>query len=184
MEQSTNAVGGAAALASGLRKTLTAAEKRWTQWPTGANDLAKVADAVEGIRQRLAAAATADDPSSVAASCIDDLRAVLEWMTYQSQTIATAQALAVARKTRRFVERFGVGAATPGIVALFDSEPSIIESIRTRNAAMIAIAGRHEHLALPAPLIDPGRLVEPVRRKPSRLDFIQRLRKAAKESQR
>jgi len=156
MEQkSTDALVKASAFANGLRKNTTGAGKRWIQWPGGANDLAQVVAVIDGIQLRLAQAPNADDREGAVAECISDLRAVLEWTTYQSASVATARAVAFARKTRAFAERFGLlDGPAAGLALLTDSETALIENVRTKNAYMLALAERCPHLELPRPLVD------------------------------
>jgi hypothetical protein len=101
MEQnSSDAAAKAVAFANGLRRSISASGRRWTQWPGGANDLAVVLGCIDAIALRLRAVPAQAGDAGVAA-CIADLRAVLEWATYQSASVATARALLVARKTVR-----------------------------------------------------------------------------------
>jgi len=156
MEQpSADAIAKALAFANGLRKNTVTAGKRWAQWPGGADDLAVVIGCIDAIRQRLSSAAGSDEGAPLVAGCIADLRAVLEWTTYQTSSLATARAVVFARKTRTYAERFGLlEAGAPSLAVLVDSEHSLIENIRTKNGYMEALAARHAHLALPPPLID------------------------------
>ena len=77
---SRDAAAKAVAFANGLRKSVTAAGRRWTQWPGGAQDLAAVLACIDVILQRLK---TEEGAAAIAAS-VADLRAILEWTTYQS----------------------------------------------------------------------------------------------------
>jgi hypothetical protein len=164
----------AVAFANGLRKNITVSGRRWTQWPGGGNNLAAVLACIDGIGARL--------HSGEVASCIADLRAILEWTQYQSASLATARALITARKTRAFAERFGIlDNPAARLSVLVDSEESLIENVRTKNAYMLAIAERHPHLALPRPLVRLESLAAPVERKPGKLDLIQQLTKSAKK---
>jgi hypothetical protein len=182
MEQnSSDAAARAVAFANGLRKSITASGRRWTQWPGGANDLAVVLGCIDAVAQRLAAVPAEGGEAEVAA-CIADLRAVLEWATYQSASIATAQALRVARKTRTFAERLGVlDNPAARLSILVDSEESLIENVQTKNTYMLTIAEKHPNLGLPRPLVRIETLVPKAEKKPSTLDFIQQLRKNAKK---
>jgi hypothetical protein len=181
-QQSKDAVARAVAFANGLRKNILSSGKRWTAWPRGANDLAKVIACVDGIQYRLQRAVDAGEGESAFAACIADLRAVLEWTTYQSASLATARAIVFARKTRTFAERFGLlDDPAASLAILVDSESSLIENVRTKNDYMTAIAERNPHLELPRPLVDVEHLSRPVDRPRGKLDLIQRLIKSAKE---
>lgn len=183
MEHKTDATAKAAAFANGLRKTLAASGGRWGQWPGGKDDLARVLACLDGILERLLQARNADDADAVAAACIADLRAVLEWTTYQSACLATARAAMVARKTRTFAERFGLlDEGSPSVATLAESEEALIDNVRTRNGYMIALAERYPHLDFPPPLVDPGRLAPKIEKAPGKLDLIQQLLKSAKRS--
>ena len=176
----------ALAFANGLRKNVTAGGRRWTQWPRGASDLAQVVAAIDAIGQRLqAVAATAGEDDANVAAGIADLRAILEWTTYQAASIATARALGVARKTRTFAERFGLLAdPAANLSILVESEDSLIENVRTKNAYMEALAQRHPHLELPRPLVEVELLLQKADRAPGRLGLIQRLKESAKANPR
>jgi hypothetical protein len=182
MEQnSSDAAARAVAFANGLRKSISASGRRWTQWPGGANDLAVVLGCIDAVAQRLGAIPAEGGDADVAA-CIADLRAVLEWSTYQSASIQTAQALRVARKTRTFAERLGVlDNPAARLSILVDSEESLIENVQTKNNYMLTIAQKHPHLGLPRPLVRIESLTPKAEKKPSTLDFIQQLRKNAKK---
>lgn len=180
-----DAVAGAFAFANGLRKQLLLAGRRWARWPHGTNQLAAVLAAVDGVQQRLHAARDGDTDALVAES-IAQLRAVLEWTTYQSAAVATARAVLVARRTRTFAERLGVlDDEVSGLARLRDSERSLIDNIRTKNGYLAAVAERHPELGLPGPLIDPNRLVQTPPKVPGgRLALIARLRKSVEEHSR
>jgi hypothetical protein len=167
----------ALAFANGLRKSVLAGARRWSAWPGGSNDLARVIACIEQIQQRIRAAVTADAAAEQISACVADLRAVLEWTTYQSGSITTARALQSGRRVRLFAGRLGlIEARTSGLALLADSEESLIQNVRTKNGYMIAIAARHAHLDLPTPLVDTVRLAANEAKPPSRLDFIARLR--------
>jgi hypothetical protein len=179
----TDATAKAAAFANGLRKTLAVAGGRWGQWPGGKDDLAQVLACIDGIQSRLLRSRDADDAETVTAACVADLRAVLEWTTYQSACLATARAAIVARKTRTFAERFGLlDERSPSIATLAESEDALIDNVRTRNGYMIALAERYPHLGLPRPLIDAGRLAPAIEKPPGKLDLIQQLLRGAKRT--
>lgn len=179
MEQpAKDAASKALAFANGLRRSIAASGKRWPQWPGGAADLASVLSCIEQVQSRLQAAAGDDDAVAVA---VGDLRAVLEWTTYQSAAVATARALQTARKTRAFAERFGLlDNPAARLSVLDDSEESLLENVRTKNAYMEALAARHPHLGLPQPLVTPASLAPKPARKPGRLELIAQLKKSAK----
>lgn len=169
------------AFANGLQKNLVVSGRRWKQWPRGAEDLAVVLACIDGVRQRLQQSPNAQDDAGVIAAAIVDLRAILEWTTYQATSIATARALIVARKTRAYAERFGVldnPAARLSILA--DSEESLIENVRTKNDYMLAIAERHAHLGLPRPLVVVESLAPKIEKPTGKLDLIQQLMRSAK----
>lgn len=172
----------ALAFANGLRKNITAAGRRWAQRSGGASDLAQVIASVDGIVQRLQAAPASPEGEAAVAACISDLRAVLEWTTYQSAALQTAQALTVARKTRAFAERFGLLENPAASLSLLtESEESLIENVRAKNEYMTALAARHPHLAFPAPLVRVESLMPSAPRPAGRLDLIQKLMKSAKK---
>jgi len=181
-----DAVAKALAFANGLRKNTTVAGRRWAQWPGGAADFATVLSRIDGIQARLQATPGAPDAASIVPAAIADLRAILEWTTYQSASIATARAVLVARKTRTFAERFGLlENGAPSLAILLESETSLIENVRTKNGYMESIAERHPHLQLPPPLVDVSTLTqtEPPRQ-PGRLVLMQQLIKSAKRNPR
>jgi len=181
-QKPVDAAAKALAFANGLRKNVAVAGRRWTQWPRGANDLARVVACIERIQQRLQQPATLAEGDAAVAACIADLRAVLEWTTYQSASLATARALIVARKTRTFAERFGVlDNPAARLSVLVDSEESLIENVRVKNDYMQAIAERHPHLELPQPLVSVESLAPKAERKPGKLALIQQLMKSAKK---
>lgn len=181
-QQSGDAAARAQAFANGLRKSIAGSGKRWTLWPGGARDLALVLALIDGIQQRLSAAGSAEANEAAVASAIADLRAILEWSTYQSAAVATARALQTARKTRTFAERFGLlDDPAARLSVLVDSEESLLENVQTKNAYMQTLAEKHPHLGLPAPLVTPASLAPKVERKPSRLELIAQLKKNAKK---
>jgi len=181
-QKSNDAVAKALAFANGLRKSIAFTGRRWTLWPGGANDLAAVIACIDGTQQRLQRAPSGDDGAAAVAACIADLRAVLEWTTYQSASIATARALATARKTRAFAQRFGLlDDPAARLSILTDSEESLIENVRIKNAYMQDLAARHPHLALPPPLVRLESLAAKVERKTGKLDLIQQLTKSTKK---
>jgi hypothetical protein len=166
-QQSNDAAAKALAFANGLRKNIAVTGRRWTAWPGGANDLAVVLACIDGIAQQL---------EQSPAAGIADLRAILEWTTYQSASIATARALATARKTRAFAQRFGIlNDPAARLSVLTDSEESLIENVRIKNEYMQALAARHPHLALPQPLVRLESLAPKVEKVAGKLDLIQRL---------
>jgi hypothetical protein len=170
------------AFAQGLRKSISTSGRRWAQWPRGANDLATVIACIDAIAQRVRAAATGGEAEAVVAASFAELRAVLEWSTYQSAAIATARALVMARKTRAFVERFGLlDDLSTTLSTLVDSETSLIENVQTKNGYMTALAERYPNLGLPQPLVDAQSLAPKPERKPGMLDLITQLRKSAKK---
>jgi hypothetical protein len=179
--QMTAGVAKVVAFANGLRKNTAAAGARWTRWPRGARDVAMVIACIDGIRGRLQAAAAGGDGEAEVAACIADLRAILEWTTYQSANIATARAVVAARKTKAFAERFGLlDDPTAKLSILLDAEESLIGNVRTKNDYMTTLAARHPHLGLPRPLIDPIALAPKIDRKPGKLALIQRLTQSSK----
>ena len=178
----SDAVARALAFANGLRKNVATSGKRWAQWPGGADDLAVVLSRIEEIQQRLQAVPVDEDGDAAAATGIADLRAVLEWTTYQSVSIQTARALQTARKTRDFAERFGLlDNPAARLSVLVDSEESLLENVQTKNDYMRELAAKHPHLGLPEPLVKPASLAPKVKRQPSRLDLIAQLKKSAKK---
>jgi hypothetical protein len=137
---------------------------------------------IDGIAQRLQQAPSGEDGTAVMAAGIADLRAVLEWTTYQSASIATARALATARKTRAFAQRFGLlDDPAARLSILTDSEESLIENVRIKNEYMQDLAGRHPNLALPPPLVRLESLAPKIERKTGKLDLIQQLTKSTKK---
>jgi hypothetical protein len=90
---SKDAAAKGAACANGLRKSVAVTGRRWAQWPGGARDLAAVTACIDGVGQRLQALLNAEEGEAEVAACVADLRAILEWTTYQSASIATARAL-------------------------------------------------------------------------------------------
>ena len=183
MDQKPNdAAAKAIAFANGLRKSIAGAGRRWTSWPGGANNLAAVIACVERIQQRLGSSPIAEESETAIAECISDLRAILEWTTYQSASLATARAIVFARKTRTFAERFGLlEDPAARLSVLVDSEDSLIENVRIKNEYMAALAERHAHLQLPRPLVRVESLAPKTERKTGRLDLIQQLMKSSKK---
>ncbi len=183
MEQkSSDPFGKAIAFANGLRKSIAASGRRWSQFPGGANDLAAVIAAIDSVAQRLQAAPAGEEDGALLAQCIAELRAILEWTTYQSASIATAKALATARKTRAFAQRFGLlDDPAAGLGVLMDSEESLIENVRLKNEYMETLARKYPHLDLPRPLVRLESLAPKVEKKPGKLDLIQQLTKSAKK---
>jgi hypothetical protein len=166
----SDAVAKALLFANGLRKNVATAGRRWTAWPGGAAHLARVLACIEAIAEDIAA------PTAVA-----DLRAVLEWSTYQSAALATARALIVARRTRSFVERFGLlGPTATPVAALEAAAEALLADVRTRNGYMTALAQRHPHLGLPRPLVSAELLTPRPAPKPGRLALIRTLTESAK----
>jgi hypothetical protein len=182
MDQNANAAASKAiAFAGGLQKNVAVTGRRWTQWPGGAGALAHVTGCIDWIRGRLQAAANADDGAALVAACVSDLRAILEWTTYQSAALATARAIGVARKARAFAQEFGLLADPAArLLVLVDSEESRIENVRIKNDDMQAIAERNPHLSLPRPLVSVESLAPKPPKRPGRLDLIAQLKKAAK----
>jgi hypothetical protein len=181
-QKSNDAAAKALAFANGLRKSVAVTGRRWTTWPGGANDLSTVIACIDGVVWRLQQAARIEDGDAGVAACIADLRAVLEWSTYQSASIATSRALATARKTRAFAQRFGLlDDPAARLSILTDSEESLIENVRIKNAYMHDLAARHAHLALPPPLVRLESLAPKVERKAGKLDLIQQLTKSTKK---
>jgi hypothetical protein len=167
------------AFANGLRKSVAASGRRWTLLPGGAQHLAAALACIDEIQQRLASGLRAGDADAAIAAANAELRAVLEWTTYQSAAVGTARALRVAQRTQAFAERLGlVVARTPSLASLAESEESLLENVATKNAYMASIAERFPQLALPAPLVNPHALARPKReRKDPRLQLIQQLMK-------
>ena len=172
----------ASAFANGLRKSIAASGRRWAQFPSGANDLAAVIASIDGIAGRLQNAAAGEQSEELLATCIAELRAILEWTTYQAAGIATAKALTTARKTRAFAQRFGLlDDPAARLTVLMDSEESLIENVRLKNEYMDALSKRHPHLQLPCPLVRLESLAPKIEKKPGKLDLIQQLTKSAKK---
>ncbi|HEV8022873.1 MAG TPA: hypothetical protein VGP41_16475 [Candidatus Lustribacter sp.] len=182
-QQSKDAAAKGLAFANGLRKSITVAGRRWSQWPGGANNLAAVIAIIDRIQQRLQASATSEEESEAAvAAAISDLRALLEWTTYQSASIATARAVLVARKTRAFAERLNlIDDPATTLSGLVDSEESLMENVGLKNDYMNTLAAKHPHLELPPPLVNMESLAPKIERKAGRLDLIQLLKKSAKK---
>jgi hypothetical protein len=171
------------AFASGLRRSITAAGRRWTQWPGGPEALAVALDCIDYIQQRLHAAPNDETREAVVAACMAELRAILEWTTYQSASIATARALMSARKIRSFAEQFGLlEDRVSGLAALAESEASLIENVVTKTGYMTAIAERYPHLELPRPLVNAATLGPPVTAPPGKLALIQLLIKSTQRT--
>jgi hypothetical protein len=166
------------ALANGLRKSVLAGARRWAAWPHGTERLGVLVTCIDRIRQRVAQAHAANDELA-AATCMADLRAVLEWTTYHAASLAAARAVVVARRTRvlsRHLELLADGAAP--LLALAEAERSLIETIREKNACMRTLAQRHPDLPLPQPLAAPERFETAPARPPSRLAMIQALKRS------
>jgi hypothetical protein len=177
-QQPAEAAAKAIAFANGLRKNAIVAGRRWAPWPGGQQQLAEIITRIDGIQQRLQ---NAPDPAIVAVG-IADLRAILEWTTYQTASVATARALLFARKTRSFAERFGLlEDPAASLAILVDSEQSLIANVAQKNGYMTTIAERHPHLALPPPLVNVASLEERATPPPTgRLVLMQQLIKSAK----
>jgi hypothetical protein len=186
MEQgAADAAARAAAFGNGLRKNVNAAGRRWAQWPTGPHVHAEILACIDFIGERLQTAAAAPDGMTEIAACIADLRAILEWTTYQNGALATARALLFARKTSAFARRFNLfDERTPSLAILVDSEESLLESVATRNCYMRAIAEKHPHLALPDPFVDVASLAPKIERAPTKLALIQQLMQSRKRKPR
>jgi hypothetical protein len=181
-QKSSDPYAKAIAFANGLRKSVAASGRRWSQFPGGANDLAAVVAAIDGVAQRLQSTPEGDEGEAPLALCIAELRAILEWTTYQSGSIATAKALATARKTRAFAQRFGLlDDPAAGLAVLTDSEEWLIENVRLKNEYMETLARKYPHLELPRPLVRLESLAPKVEKKPGKLDLIQQLTKSAKK---
>ena len=179
---SRDAAAKAVAFANGLRKSIAASGRRWTQWPGGARDLGIVIACIDGVAQRLQQLPDGEDADALVAAGVAELRAILEWSTYQSAAIATARALLFARKTRAFADRLGLmGPASTQSILDSDSEASLMQNVQTKNDYMIAIAQRHPQLGLPAPLVRPENLAPKPEKKPGKLDLIQQLTKKTKK---
>lgn len=164
----------ALAFANGLRKNVLTTGNRWKQWPRGERDLAAVVSQIDAIVARLRAPSAQD--AAERAACFAELRAILEWTTYQSTALATARALAAARRTRSLGRRFGI--LTPAADAyLADSDESLIATVRTQNGYMTLLQERYPQLRFPRPLVTPESLVLPPEKPPGRLDLIRQLTK-------
>jgi hypothetical protein len=136
--------------------------------------------ALGAVQQRVAAAQRAEDDAALEA-CVADLRALLEWTTYQSQSVATARAATATRRARTYAERLGLLGERDAILGnLGDAESSLIASVREKSGYMRALAARNRHLELPAPLISADALVEQPAKPPGRLALVQALRQTAK----
>jgi hypothetical protein len=171
----------ALALANGLRKRTIAVGRRWSARPGGSKDVAKIVACIDGIERRLQTVPDTEDGDADVAALSGDLRVILEWTAYQSASVATAQALTIARKTRAFAERFGLfDDPASRLSVLLDSEQSLIENVRTKNDYMRTLALQNPHLGLPQPLVNEASLAPRVARKPGRLDLIQLLMKSTK----
>jgi hypothetical protein len=171
----------ALALANGLRKRTIAVGRRWSSRPGGARDVATIVGCIDRIHGRLQAVPDTEAGDADVAGLSGDLRTILEWTAYQSASVATAQALTIARKTRAFAERFGLfDDPASRLSVLLDSEQSLIENVRTKNEYMRTLAQQHPHLGLPPPLVNEAALAPRVQRKPGRLDLIQLLMKSIK----
>jgi len=184
-ETSSEAVTKAVAFANGLRKNIAVSGRQWAKWPRGPSDLAKILASIESVQQRLQGSANAEEGAAIGAACVSDLRAILEWTTYQSASIATAQAVLNARKTRAFAERFGLlEDQDTSLSRLLDSEDSLIENVRTKNDYMQTLAERHPHLGLPQPLVSAESLTRTIEKKPGKLALIQRIMQSMKRDPR
>lgn len=183
MEQKSNdSFAKAGAFANGLRKSIASSGRRWSQFPGGANDLAAVIAAIDGVAQRLQMTPGGEEGEALVGRGIAELRAILEWTTYQSAGIATAKALATARKTRAFAQRFGlIDDPAARLSVLIDSEESLIENVRLKNQYMETLARKYPHLGLPRPVVRLESLAPKVEKKPGKLDLIQQLTKSAKK---
>ena len=172
----------AIAFANGLRKSVAAAGRRWTTWPRGAETLATIVDCIDYIGQRLQEAPKDATGAAAVAGCIEELRAILEWTTYQSAALATARALMSARKIRSFAKQFGLlEDRVSGLAALAESEEALIENVQTKNTYMAAIADRYPHLEFPQPLVGAASLAPPVVVPPGKLALIQQLLKTKRK---
>jgi hypothetical protein len=181
-QQPAEALAKAVAFASGLRKHVTLSGRRWAAWPGGAATLAQLLACIEGVVRRLPAAPDAGGADAALAAGLADLRAILEWTTYQSASLATVRALQVARRTKVFAESFGLlDGRTPSFSILVDADESLIESVRTRNGYMQTLAERHPDVGFPPPLVTAESLTPKKVRPPGKLDLIQALTKRAKK---
>ena len=146
-QQSGDAAAKAVAFANGLRGNVSAAGRRWTHWPRGADDLVLVLGRIDGIKQQL------QSGSTDAAAAILDLRTILEWSQYQTASLTTAQAILTARKTKAMAERLGLLDETASPSILGDSEDALVENVATRTGYMVTLAEKFPHLGLPPPLV-------------------------------
>lgn len=175
----------AAAFGNGLRKNVSSAGRRWAQWPTGPHVHAEILACIDFIGERLRTATAAPDGIVEITACIADLRAILEWTTYQNGALATARALLFARKTSAFARRFNLfDERTPSLAILVDSEESLLESVQTRNGYMRAIAEQHPNLLLPDPIVDVASLAPKIERPPTKLALIAQLMQSKKRTPR
>lgn len=180
-QRSTDALAKTVLFANGLRKNIAGTGRRWTTWPGGTHHLATVIACIDRIQQRLQTPPTGDETAGAIAACVADLRAVLEWASYQSASLATARAIVFARKTRTFVKRFGLlNERDADVSTLANSESSLIDDVRAKNGYMTALAERHAHIGLPRPLVNAESLVPAPARTAGKLDLIRRLTKSAK----
>lgn len=170
------------ALANGLRKSVMSTARRWAAWPRSAEQFGALVTCIDGIRQRVAQA-RAEDDELAAATCMADLRAVLEWTTYHAASLAAARAVIAARRMRVLSRNLGLldDFAAP-LLALAEAERSLIETIREKNGHMRALAQRNPGVALPQPLVTPQMLEVPPGRPPSRLALIQVLKRQTRTS--
>jgi hypothetical protein len=177
-DQSGATAAKADALANGLRKSVLSTARRWAAWPRGAEQFGALVTCIDGIRLRVAQARAANDDFA-AATCMADLRAVLEGTTYHAASLAAARALVAARRTQLLSRRLGLleEQAAP-LLALAEAERPLIASIREKNAFMIALARRHPDLGLPQPLAAPELFEMPPARPPGRLAMIQALKRS------
>jgi hypothetical protein len=179
---SSEAAAKATAFANGLRKSIAVSGRRWSQWPGGSRDLAAVMGAIDVIQARLHAARASGTHAADVAACVAELRAILEWTTYQSASIATARALLFARKTRAFAGRLGlIGPGGTQSILDGDSEASLVENVQMKNDYMQALAERHPHLGLPLPVVRPETLAPRPLKAPGKLELIQLLTRKTKK---
>lgn len=95
-------------------------------------------------------------------------------------SLATARALASARKIRSFAKQFGLlEDRVSGLAALAESEESLIENVATKTGYMNAIAERYPHLELPRPLVTAASLAPKPVAPPGKLALIQQLMKSS-----
>jgi hypothetical protein len=176
MEQKPDPAVRALAFASGLRKNVLANGNRWKQWPRGERNLAGLVAKIDAIAARLRVLPPEHAEADLAA-CFAELRAILEWATYQSTALATVRTLNAARRTRSLGRRFGI--LTPDADAyLADSDESLIATVRAQNGYLETLRTRYPTLEFPRPLVAPESLSLPPERPPGRLDLIQRLMKS------